>query len=67
MTRFASHQLDRNTQLELRMAIGPFSNPLSFGMHQRILTLPLGIVVRQLGIAAPTMTSYVMKQWKLPR
>ena len=65
MTRYASHQLYRDTQLELRMAIGPFANPLSLGMHQRILALLLGIVVRQLGIAAPTMTSYVMKEWKL--
>lgn len=65
MTRFTSFQLDHKTQLELCMAIGPFSNPLSLGMHQRLLALLLGIVVRQLGIAAPTMTSYVMEQWKL--
>ena len=63
MTRFASPQLDRCTQLEMRFVIGPFSNHVSFGLHQRLLTLLLGIVVRQMGIAAPTMTSYVMQEW----
>lgn len=63
MTRFSAFALDRNTRLDLCMAIGPFSNPASVGMHQRLLTLLLGIAVRQLGIAAPTMTSYVMQQW----
>ena len=65
MTRYAWHQLCRNDQLDQRMAIGPFANPISLGMHQRILTLLLGIVVRQIGIAAPTMTSHAMEQWKL--
>jgi len=64
MTRIVSPQLDRHTQLELRMVIGPFANPVSFGMHQHLLVLLLGISVRQLGIATPTMTSHVLEQWK---
>jgi hypothetical protein len=64
MTRLASSQLDRHTLLELRMTIGPFSNPVSFGMHQRLLVTLMGIAVRQLGIASPTMTSHVLQEWK---
>jgi hypothetical protein len=64
MTRIVSSRLSRSDILDLRMAIGPFSNPLSLGMHQRLLTILLDIAVRQIGIAAPTITSYVMQEWK---
>lgn len=65
MTRLVSMKLDRSTIMyEMRMAIGPFSNLMAFKMHQHLLTLLLGIAVCQLGIAAPTMTSYVLQEWK---
>ena len=64
MTRMMSPQLNRQTQMKWRMAIGPFSNPVSLGMHQCLKVLLLGIAVRQIGVAVPTMISYVMKEWE---
>ena len=62
--RFASGNLERQTRLELVVAIGPFANPAAFGMHQRLLVMLMGIAVRQIGVATPTMFSFLLDEWK---
>ncbi len=60
-----AHPLDRQTRMDLRLNIGSFSNPVSFGVHQRLLTILLGIFVRQIGVATPTALQYLVDEWKM--
>jgi len=64
ITRVVSQDMERQTLLELRLAIGPFDNPAAFGMHQRLLVMLMGIAVRQIGVATPTMFSFLLDEWK---
>lgn len=56
--------LDRQTRMELSLSIGSFSNPVSFAIHQRLLTILMGIFVRQIGVATPTAFQYLVDEWK---
>lgn len=57
--------LDRQAVLEMGVAIGPFANSGSLGMHQRLLTLLLGVGVRQVGCATPLTLSFVKDRWRV--
>lgn len=62
--RFVPRHMERQTRLELRVAIGPFANLAALGMHQRLLVMLMGIAVRQIGVATPTMFSFLLDEWK---
>lgn len=64
MRRYVSASLERQTRLELMQCIGPFANPASLGMHQRLLSALLGICVRQVGVATPLAFSSLLEGWK---
>lgn len=63
--RFVPPNLERQRQLEMVFSIGPFSTPAALGMHQRLLVMLMGIAVRQIGVATPTIISFLLDTWKL--
>jgi hypothetical protein len=63
MRRVHRRGLDRQATLDMAIAVGPFANPASLGMHQRLLTMLLGVCVRQVGCATPCALSFVKDQW----
>lgn len=65
MKRFVSKNLERQSRLDMLVAVGPFANPASFAMHQRLMMILMGICVRQIGIASPTAFSFFLDEWKV--
>ena len=64
MKRFTpSHLQERRVLLNMSLKLGPFENPASYGMYLRIRTLIFSIAFRQIGIAAPTIMSYIRLAW----
>lgn len=63
--RFVPRHLERDMRLAMATTLGPFSTHAAFGMHQRLLAMLLGICVRQVGVATPTMISFLLGQWKV--
>jgi hypothetical protein len=64
MRRFVPPGLERQVRWELCQGVGPFANPASLGVHQRILAMVLGVCVRQVGVATPTVLSYAADAWR---
>lgn len=64
MQRFVSSHLERQTRVEMLVAVGPFANPASLGLHQRLFATLVGVCVRQVGVASPCALSYLVDEWK---